>query len=62
MARKLKRMDDDGEKKIHIGDTLTLITQTYDLDATKHELDDILGKQTVLQDEIGEEMPIDNKE
>ncbi len=58
----IKRMDDDGEKKIHIGDTLTLITQTYDLDATKHELDDILGKQTVLQDEIGEEMPIDNKE
>ena len=41
----VKRMDDDGEKKIHVGDTLTLITQTYDLDATRHELDDILGKQ-----------------
>lgn len=41
----VKRMDDDGEKKIHVGDTLTLITQTYDLEATKRELNDILGKQ-----------------
>lgn len=41
----VKRMDDDGEKKIRVGDVLTLITQTYDLDATKHELDDILGRQ-----------------
>lgn len=41
----VKRMDDDGEKKIHVGDTLTLITQTFDLAATCHELDDILGKQ-----------------
>lgn len=41
----IKRMDDDGEKKIKVGDTLTLITQTYDLAATRHELDDILGKQ-----------------
>ena len=45
---KVKSMDDDGEKKIHVGDTLTLITQTYDLDATRHELDDILGRQEEL--------------
>lgn len=48
----VKSMDDDGEKKIHVGDTLTLITQTYDLDATKRELDDILGKQ--------DENPVEN--
>lgn len=47
----VKSMDDDGEKKIHVGDTLTLITQTYDLDATKRELDDILGKQEEISSE-----------
>ncbi len=41
----VKRMDDDGEKKIRVGDKVTLITQTYDLAATCRELDDILGMQ-----------------
>ena len=41
---KVKRMDDDGEKKMHVGDTLTIITQTYDEAATRAELDEILGK------------------
>ncbi len=39
-------MDDDGEKKIHSGDIVTLITQTYDEEANApRKLDDILGKQ-----------------
>ena len=38
-------MDDDGEKKIYVGDVVTLITQTYDEQSTRRELDDILGKQ-----------------
>ena len=41
----VKRMDDDGEKKIHVGDTLTIITQTFDETATRKELEEILGKQ-----------------
>ena len=41
----VKRMDDDGEKKIHAGDRLTIITQTFDEDATRKELDEILGIQ-----------------
>ena len=40
------RMDDDGEKKLQVGDTLTVITQTYDENATRSELEEILGKQT----------------
>lgn len=43
------KMDDDGEKKIHAGDIVTLITQTYDEQATRRELDDILGKQDEVQ-------------
>lgn len=42
---KVKRMDDDGEKKIHAGDKVTLFSQTYDEEMTRRELDDILGKQ-----------------
>ncbi len=42
---KVKRMDDDGEKKIYIGDRVTLQVQTYDEQATRTELDDILGVQ-----------------
>ncbi|MCM1194930.1 MAG: chloride channel protein [Firmicutes bacterium] len=41
----VSRMDDDGERKIRVGDTVRLISQTYDFDATCRELDDILGKQ-----------------
>ncbi len=44
-AGETAHMDDDGEKKIHSGDIVTLITQTYDEEATRRELDDILGKQ-----------------
>lgn len=44
-AGETAHMDDDGEKKIHTGDIVTLITQTYDEEATRRELDDILGKQ-----------------
>ncbi|MCH5159612.1 MAG: chloride channel protein [Clostridiales bacterium] len=44
-ADNVKRMDDDGEKKIHAGDTLTIITQTFDEEVTKSELDEILGIQ-----------------
>ena len=42
---KIKRMDDDGEKKIHAGDILTIISQTYDEQRTIDELEQILGKQ-----------------
>ena len=41
----VKRMDDDGEKKIHAGDRLTIISQTYDEERTKAELAQILGNQ-----------------
>ncbi|MCH5152389.1 MAG: chloride channel protein [Clostridiales bacterium] len=41
----VKRMDDDGEKKIHVGDKLTIITQTFDEAATTKELEEILGAQ-----------------
>lgn len=41
----VKRMDDDGEKKIHAGDKVTLFVQTYDEERTKQELEQILGKQ-----------------
>ena len=41
----VKRMDDDGEKKIHVGDKLTIITQTFDEAATTKELEEILGVQ-----------------
>ncbi len=42
---RVKRMDDDGEKKIHGGDKVTLIVQTYDEQLTRAELEQILGKQ-----------------
>ncbi|MCM1290086.1 MAG: ClC family H(+)/Cl(-) exchange transporter [Corallococcus sp.] len=42
---RVKRMDDDGEKKIHAGDRLTIIAQTFDEELTKTELEQILGKQ-----------------
>lgn len=42
---RVKRMDDDGEKKIHVGDKLTLFVQTYDEELTKKELEQILGVQ-----------------
>lgn len=42
-------MDDDGERKMHIGDTLTVITQTYDQAATEAELQEILGVQPPAQ-------------
>ena len=38
-------MDDDGERKMHIGDVVTLFVQTYDEEQTEKELQDILGKQ-----------------
>lgn len=41
----VKRMDDDGEKKIHAGDKVTLFVQTYDEERIKQELEQILGKQ-----------------
>ena len=41
----VKRMDDDGEKKIHAGDKVTLFVQTYDEERTKQELEQILGNQ-----------------
>ena len=50
-AGNISRMDDDGEKKIHVGDTVTLITQTYDEQATIKELNDILGKQEDISDQ-----------
>lgn len=40
-----KHMDDDGEKKIHVGDCVTLLSQTFDEQRTKAELEQILGKQ-----------------
>ncbi len=45
-AGEVTRMDDDGERKMHAGDTLTVITQTFDEDATRRELEEILGKPT----------------
>lgn len=42
---KHKHMDDDGEKKIHVGDKLTLFSQTFNEELTKNELEQILGKQ-----------------
>lgn len=44
-------MDDDGEKKIFIGDKLNIIVQTFDEQATLSELQDILGKQPELKTE-----------
>ena len=44
-ADHVKSMDDDGEKKIHVGDKLTIITQTFDEQATRKELEEILGEQ-----------------
>ncbi len=44
------RLDDDGEKKMQVGDTLTVITQTYDEVATRNELEEILGKQSFEAD------------
>ncbi len=41
------QMDDDGEKKMQVGDTLTIITQSFDRAATERELEDILGKQSL---------------
>ncbi|MDE7454782.1 MAG: chloride channel protein, partial [Clostridia bacterium] len=54
---RVKRMDDDGEKKIYAGDKLTLITQTYDLSATKKELHDILGANEIT--DISADTPTD---
>ena len=48
-ADNVKRMDDDGEKKIHVGDTLTIITQTFDEQSTRLELDEILGKPDQIE-------------
>lgn len=46
-------MDKDGEKKIYVGDTLTLVTQTFDEEATRKELEEILGKQpTPASDDV----------
>lgn len=45
IANKRAQMDDDGEKKIHAGDKLTLFAQTFDEEQTKKELEQILGKQ-----------------
>lgn len=42
---RVKQMDDDGEKKIHAGDKMTIITQTFDETATRKELEEILGAQ-----------------
>jgi len=42
---RIKRMDDDGEKKIHVGDKITLFVQTFDEELTKKELEQILGEQ-----------------
>lgn len=44
-----RKMDDDGEKKIFIGDKLNIVVQTYDENATLAELQDILGKQPQLE-------------
>lgn len=41
----VKRMDDDGEKKICAGDIVTIYVQTYDEEGTLRELEQILGKQ-----------------
>ncbi|MCM1043081.1 MAG: ClC family H(+)/Cl(-) exchange transporter [Corallococcus sp.] len=41
----VKRMDDDGEKKIYAGDVVTLQCQTFDRAATEKELSEILGFQ-----------------
>ena len=49
---RVKRMDDDGEKKIHAGDTVVLLSQTYDEQATKAELEQILGKQPEVSVEV----------
>lgn len=55
----IKRMDDDGEKKIHAGDTVCLFVQTYDEQATQTELEQILGKQS---QEIKVEVSYDSAE
>ena len=44
-AGDVTRMDDDGEKKMYVGDVITIITQTYDRAATEKELSEILGAQ-----------------
>lgn len=51
---RVKRMDDDGEKKIHGGDKVTLIVQTYDEQRTYAELEQILGKQESNRHNIDE--------
>lgn len=48
------RMDDDGERKMGVGDTLTIITQTFDEQATRSELEEILGKQPPKDEEPSE--------
>ena len=53
-ADNVKRMDDDGEKKIHVGDTLTIITQTFDENATRKELEQILGIQPSVDENSAE--------
>lgn len=42
-----KKMDDDGEKKVHAGDRVTVFGQTFDEEATQKELSDILGDEFV---------------
>lgn len=46
---RVKRMDDDGEKKIHGGDKVTLFVQTYDEELSRKELEQILGKQEQVE-------------
>lgn len=55
VAQDVARMDDDGERKMRVGDTLTIITQTYDRQATEKELQEILGVQPQPSD--GENTP-----
>lgn len=50
-ADSVKRMDDDGEKKINAGDSMTIVVQTYDERRTVAELEDILGSQPQLHGE-----------
>lgn len=47
-------MDDDGDKKMHVGDVLTVVIQTYDEQTTRVELEEILGKQPPVATEQSE--------
>ena len=54
LAGNVAGMDDDGEKKMHVGDVLTVIAQTYDEQATRNELEEILGKQPTAPPDVAE--------